>query len=66
MTPDKFEVAETVTTQPGARTEALDTKTHDLYLITADFGLAPEATKDHPHPRPAIVSNTFKLLKFGY
>jgi DNA-binding beta-propeller fold protein YncE len=64
--PDKFEVAETVTTQMGARTEALDGKTHDLYLITADFGPAPEATKERPHPRPSIIPNTFRLLRFGY
>jgi DNA-binding beta-propeller fold protein YncE len=31
----KFEVAETVTTQAGARTMALDTKTHKLFLATA-------------------------------
>ncbi len=64
--PDKYEVAETVTTKAGARTEALDEKTHDLYLITADFGGTPEATKEHPHPRPSILPNTFSLLKFGY
>jgi YVTN family beta-propeller protein len=66
VSPDKFEVVENVTTQPGARTEALDMKTHDIYLITSDFGAAPEATKDHPHPRPSIIPNTFRLLKFGY
>jgi DNA-binding beta-propeller fold protein YncE len=63
---DKFEVAETVTTQPGARTEALDEKTHDLYLVTSDFGPAPEATKEHPHPHPSIMPNTFRLLRYGY
>jgi DNA-binding beta-propeller fold protein YncE len=63
---DKFEVAETVPTQAGARTEALDVKTHALYLVTSDFGLAPEPTKEHPHPRPSLLPNTFRLLKFGY
>lgn len=32
---DKFEVAETVKTQRGARTMALDTKTHSIWLVTA-------------------------------
>jgi DNA-binding beta-propeller fold protein YncE len=32
---DKFSVAETVTTQPGARTLALDPKTHQIYTVTA-------------------------------
>lgn len=66
ITPDKFEVAETVPTQMGARTETLNPKTHDLYLLTSDFGPAPEPTKEHPHPRPSIIPNTFVLLKFGY
>jgi YVTN family beta-propeller protein len=66
ITPDKFEVAETVPTQMGARTETLNPKTHDIYLLTSDFGPAPEPTKEHPHPRPSIIPNTFVLLKFGY
>ena len=61
-----FEVAETVTTQQGARTEVLDEKTHDIYLVTADFGPAPQATKEYPHPRAVILPNTFCLLRFGY
>ncbi len=65
-TPNKFEVEENIVTQAGARTEALDQKTGTLYFISADFGPAPEATKDHPHPRPSILPNTFTLLKFGY
>jgi YVTN family beta-propeller protein len=63
--PDKFEVRETVKTQPGAKTEALDPDSHCIYLITSDFGPVPEATKEHPHPRGAIIPNTFTLLKFG-
>jgi DNA-binding beta-propeller fold protein YncE len=33
-TPDKFSVAETVTTRPGARTLALDERTHRIFLAT--------------------------------
>jgi DNA-binding beta-propeller fold protein YncE len=33
--PDKFSVAETVTTQSGARTLALDPKTHQVFTVTA-------------------------------
>jgi len=66
ITPDKFEVAETVKTQVGARTETLDPKTHNLYLVTADFSPAPEATKEQPHPRPTLIPNTMRLLKYGY
>jgi DNA-binding beta-propeller fold protein YncE len=63
---DKFEVTETVSTLPGARTETIDLQTHDVFLVTADFGPAPEPTKEHPHPRPAIIPQTFKLLKYSY
>ncbi len=36
-TPDQYSVVDTVKTQPGAKTMGLDTKTHNLYLDTADF-----------------------------
>jgi hypothetical protein len=44
---------------------ALDTKTHQIYLVTAEFGPRPPATADRPHPRPAILPDTFKLLVVG-
>jgi YVTN family beta-propeller protein len=34
--PDKFTVAQTVATQKGARTMALDAKTHQLFTVTAN------------------------------
>ncbi len=34
--PDKFTVAQTVTTQKGARTMAVDAKTHQLFTVTAN------------------------------
>ena len=36
--PDKYTVVENVKTQRGARTMALDPKTHRAYLVTAEFG----------------------------
>jgi DNA-binding beta-propeller fold protein YncE len=60
--PDKFSVAETVTTQEGARTMALDPKTHNLYTVTARFGPRPAPTADSPHPRPAILPDSFVVL----
>src|SRR6202035_4353470 len=47
--PDKFSVAENVPTQAGARTMALDSKTHNVYLVTAKFGPPPAPTADNPH-----------------
>jgi DNA-binding beta-propeller fold protein YncE len=63
--PTKFSLVETVTTQRGARTMALDRSNHTVYTVTADFGPAPAATADNPRPRPAILPDTFVLLVYG-
>jgi DNA-binding beta-propeller fold protein YncE len=63
--PDKFSVAENVKTQRGARTMALDPKTHQVYLVTAEFGPPPAATPEQPHPRPSILPDTFVVLVMG-
>jgi YVTN family beta-propeller protein len=64
-TPDKYSEVETVKTEFGAKTMALDAKTHNLYLTTADFGPAPAPTTEHPHPNPAVIPGTFHLLIYG-
>jgi DNA-binding beta-propeller fold protein YncE len=63
--PDKFSVAENVTTQRGARTMALDSKTHQVYTVTAQFGPPPAPTADQPHPRPSMLPDTFVVLVLG-
>lgn len=63
--PDKFSVVENVPTERGARTMALDYKTHVAYLVTAKFGPRPAATTDNPHPRPAILPDSFEVLVVG-
>ena len=62
---DKYSVVENVPTQRGARTMALDPKTHNVFLATAQFGPPPAATPERPNPRPAMVPNTFVILVFG-
>lgn len=47
----KFETIQTVPTQKGARTMALDEKTHKIYLISAEFG-APAAGSRRPSMKP--------------
>jgi DNA-binding beta-propeller fold protein YncE len=59
---DQDSVAQTVTTAEGARTMALDEKTHKIYLSTASFGPAPAPSASNPHPRPSILPDSFKLL----
>ena len=63
--PRTFKVVDNVQTQRGARTMALDAKTHKVYLVTAEFGPAPAPTAEHPRPRPTMKPGTFTLLVFG-
>lgn len=63
--PAQFKVIDTVPTQVGARTEALDTQTHRLFLPTAELGPPPAPTAEQPHPRPTIKPGTFTLLVVG-
>ena len=62
---DKFSVAENVPTEKGARTLALDSKTHNVFVVTAKFGPPPAATADNPHPRRSIVPDSFVVLVVG-
>ena len=55
-----YESAGNVPTQRGARTMALDPKTHKVFLVTADFGPPVEGQR-----RPPILPNTFVLLVYG-
>jgi DNA-binding beta-propeller fold protein YncE len=60
LAPDKFEVEETVPTARGARTIAIDPKTHHLFLATAQFGPPVEGQR-----RPPVIEGTFELLEVG-
>jgi DNA-binding beta-propeller fold protein YncE len=61
-TPDEYRVVSTVTTQPSARTMALDPATHKIFLAAAKLGATPPATEEQPHPRPGIVPGSFTIL----
>jgi DNA-binding beta-propeller fold protein YncE len=63
--PSKFSVAENVKTQDGARTLALDEKTHEIFVVTAKFGPPPAPTPEQPHPRHAILPDSFVVLVVG-
>lgn len=62
---DKFSVAENVPTKRGARTMALDPVKHRIFLVTAEFGPPPAPTAEQPHPRPAILPDSFVVLVVG-
>jgi DNA-binding beta-propeller fold protein YncE len=65
ISPNEFKVVETIKTEPGARTIALDPKTHHLFVSTAQYGETPPATAENPNPRPKVVSGTFMVLEYG-
>ena len=63
--PEQFSVVGNVTTQPGARTLALDLKTHNVFLAAAKFAPLPTAVPGQASVRRAVVPGTFTLLLFG-
>jgi DNA-binding beta-propeller fold protein YncE len=62
--PGKLSVVETVQTEYGAKTMALDPKTHNLLVDTADFD-PPAATAQQPNPQRRTKPGTFHLLIYG-
>ena len=64
-TPQKLTVVQTLKTERGARTMALDPETHRIYLPTAQFQPAPSPAPGVSPARPTIVPNTLKLLIYG-
>lgn len=62
--PDKVSAVETVKTEFGAKTMALDPKTHNLFVDTSDFA-PPAATAQQPNPQPRAIPGTFRLLIYG-
>ena len=62
--PGKF-AAETVPTQRSARTMAIDTKSHKLYLPIAEFAPVPATPAGGPKQRPAIIKDSFTVLVVG-
>ena len=62
---DKYTVVDTVKTQTGSRTMALDLKTHQIFLPSVEFGPTPAPTAETPRPRPERKPGTFAILVFG-
>jgi YVTN family beta-propeller protein len=54
--PGKFSVAQTLTTQKGARTMAVDEKTHELFTVTANVSGTRESRKIEPDSFVVIVA----------
>jgi hypothetical protein len=63
--PDKFSESESIKTEFGAKTMGLDSKTHNLFVDTADFAPAPAPTAERPHPQRTPIQGTFHVLVYG-
>lgn len=68
----KYTVVDTITTAPRARTMTIDTATHMIYTVTAEFGPPPAPAPGAPPagpggrgPRPQIIPGSFTLYIFG-
>jgi YVTN family beta-propeller protein len=59
--PDTFAVVQNAATQATARTLALDTTTHDVYLVAAQFTAGPPAPGS-TRPTRTMVPGSFTLL----
>lgn len=62
--PEKFRVIQNAQTQRGARTMAVDTNNHDVYLVTAEFVEVPPA-QGQTRPSRAMKPGSFTLLVMG-
>lgn len=64
--PGKYDVVQTVKTAPRARTMAVDSQTHAVYLPTADMqpapATAPGGSDGGGRPRQTMVPGSFKIL----
>ena len=65
VSPEKFEVLQTLPTQRSARTMALDSKTHNIFTVAAEFGERPAPTAEQPRPRPPVLPGSFAVLVVG-
>ncbi len=55
-----YKVLETVATQKGARTVAVDTKTHHIYMPTAEYEAVPAGSDEKK--RPPLKKGSFVVL----
>jgi DNA-binding beta-propeller fold protein YncE len=61
----KWDTADTVQTERGARTMTIDPRTHRVYLLAAEYGPAPAPKAGEKKGRPPILPDTFHVLVVG-
>jgi outer membrane protein assembly factor BamB len=63
--PGTYAVVETVSTQRGSRTMAVDPKSHNIYLPAAQFTQPGESGQKGSNQRPVMVKDSFEVLVIG-
>jgi hypothetical protein len=63
--PDKLSEVQTLKTEYGAKTMAIDPKTHNILLSTSDFDPPPPPTERQPRPNPRAKQGNFRVLVYG-
>jgi hypothetical protein len=61
----KYEAVDNVPTERGARTMAVDEKTHNIYLLAAECGPAPEAKEAQKKGRPPVLPDSLHVPVVG-
>ncbi|HYW45659.1 MAG TPA: YncE family protein [Bryobacteraceae bacterium] len=61
----KYETVDTVTTERGARTMALDPQSHKIFLLAAEYGPAPAAKEGQKKGRAPVLPDSFHVLVVG-
>jgi DNA-binding beta-propeller fold protein YncE len=63
--PDKLSEVQTLKTEYGAKTMAIDPKTHNIFLSTSDFDPPAAPTEKQPNPIPRAKQGNFRVLVYG-
>jgi DNA-binding beta-propeller fold protein YncE len=63
--PDKLSEVQTLKTEYGAKTMAIDPKTHNIFLSTSDFDPPAPPTEKQPRPNPRAKQGNFRVLVYG-
>jgi len=63
--PDKLSEVQTLKTEYGAKTMAIDPKTHNIFLSTSDFDPPAAPTEKQPNPLPRAKQANFRVLVYA-
>jgi DNA-binding beta-propeller fold protein YncE len=63
--PDKLSEVQTLKTEYGAKTLAIDPKTHNIFVSTSDFDPPAAPTEKQPRPNPRAKQGNFRVLVYG-